>query len=317
MSDVTAINNLVQKHAALKQEIAKVIIGQKDVIDLILLSIYTGGHSLLIGVPGLAKTLMVNTIAQTLGLDFKRIQFTPDLMPSDILGSEILDQNRNFKFIKGPVFSNIILADEINRTPPKTQAALLEAMQERAVTIAGKQHKLELPYFVLATQNPIEQEGTYPLPEAQLDRFMFAIELKYPSIEEEIAVVKATTSDETVKINALFNTEEILEVQHVVRRIPVPDNVVNYAVTLVSNTRPNLESAPDFVKQYLDWGAGPRASQNLILGAKAHAAINGKFSPDIEDVQAVAMGILRHRIIKNYKAEAEGITEEDIVNRLF
>jgi len=317
MSDVTAINNLVQKHIALKQEIAKVIIGQKDVIDLILLSIYTGGHSLLIGVPGLAKTLMVNTIAQTLGLDFKRIQFTPDLMPSDILGSEILDQNRNFKFIKGPVFSNIILADEINRTPPKTQAALLEAMQERAVTIAGKQHKLKLPYFVLATQNPIEQEGTYPLPEAQLDRFMFAIELKYPSIEEEIAVVKATTSDETVKINPLFNAEEILEVQHVVRRIPVPDNVVNYAVTLVNNTRPNLESAPDFVKQYLDWGAGPRASQNLILGAKAHAAINGKFSPDIEDVQAVAMGILRHRIIKNYKAEAEGITEEDIVNRLF
>ncbi len=317
MSDVTAINNLVEKHAALKQEIAKVIIGQKDVIDLILLSIYTGGHSLLIGVPGLAKTLMVNTIAQTLGLDFKRIQFTPDLMPSDILGSEILDQNRNFKFIKGPVFSNIILADEINRTPPKTQAALLEAMQERAVTIAGKQHKLKLPYFVLATQNPIEQEGTYPLPEAQLDRFMFAIELKYPSIEEEIAIVKATTSDETVKINPLFNAEEILEVQHVVRRIPVPDNVVNYAVTLVNNTRPNLELAPDFVKQYLDWGAGPRASQNLILGAKAHAAINGKFSPDIEDVQAVAMGILRHRIIKNYKAEAEGITEEDIVKRLF
>ncbi|MBT8315394.1 MAG: MoxR family ATPase, partial [Maribacter sp.] len=311
MSDVNAINNLVEKHAALKREIAKVIIGQKDVIDLILLSIYTGGHSLLIGVPGLAKTLMVNTIAQTLGLDFKRIQFTPDLMPSDILGSEILDQNRNFKFIKGPVFSNIILADEINRTPPKTQAALLEAMQERAVTIAGKQHKLELPYFVLATQNPIEQEGTYPLPEAQLDRFMFAIELKYPSIEEEIAVVKATTSDDTVTINALFNAEEILEVQHLIRRIPVPDNVVNYAVTLVNNTRPNLESTPNFVKQYLDWGAGPRASQNLILGAKAHAAINGKFSPDIEDVQAVAMGILRHRIIKNYKAEAEGITEED------
>ena len=317
MSDINAINNLVQKHAALKQEIAKVIIGQKDVIDLILLSIYTGGHSLLIGVPGLAKTLMVNTIAQTLGLDFKRIQFTPDLMPSDILGSEILDQSRNFKFIKGPVFSNIILADEINRTPPKTQAALLEAMQERAVTIAGKQHKLELPYFVLATQNPIEQEGTYPLPEAQLDRFMFAIELKYPSIEEEIAVVKSTTSDDTIKINALFNADEILEVQHLVRRIPVPDNVVNYAVTLVNNTRPNLESTPDFVKQYLDWGAGPRASQNLILGAKAHAAINGKFSPDIEDVQAVAMDILRHRIIRNYKAEAEGITEEDIVNRLF
>ena len=272
---------------------------------------------MLIGVPGLAKTLMVNTIAQTLGLNFKRIQFTPDLMPSDILGSEILDQNRNFKFIKGPVFSNIILADEINRTPPKTQAALLEAMQERAVTIAGKQHKLELPYFVLATQNPIEQEGTYPLPEAQLDRFMFAIELKYPSVEEEIAIVKATTSDDTVKINALFNAEEILEVQHLVRRIPVPDNVVDYAVTLVNKTRPNLELAPDFVKQYLDWGAGPRASQNLILGAKAHAAVNSKFSPDIEDVQAVAMGILRHRIIKNYKAEAEGISEEDIITRLF
>lgn len=317
MSDVAAINKLVQKHADLKEEIAKVIIGQNDVIDLILLSIYTGGHSLLIGVPGLAKTLMVNTIAQTLGLDFKRIQFTPDLMPSDILGSEILDQNRQFKFIKGPVFSNIILADEINRTPPKTQAALLEAMQERAVTIAGHQHKLELPYFVLATQNPIEQEGTYPLPEAQLDRFMFAIELKYPSVEEEIAVVKATTSDETIRINALFNAAEILEVQHLVRRIPVPDNVVNYAVTLVSKTRPNLETSPDFIKEYLDWGAGPRASQNLILGAKAHAAIHGKFSPDIEDVQAVAMGILRHRIIKNYKAEAEGISEEDIIRRLF
>ncbi|MBD1259106.1 MoxR family ATPase [Maribacter polysiphoniae] len=317
MSDVAAINKLVQKHADLKEEIAKVIIGQNDVIDLILLSIYTGGHSLLIGVPGLAKTLMVNTIAKTLGLDFKRIQFTPDLMPSDILGSEILDQNRQFKFIKGPVFSNIILADEINRTPPKTQAALLEAMQERAVTIAGHQHKLELPYFVLATQNPIEQEGTYPLPEAQLDRFMFAIELKYPSVEEEIAVVKATTSDETIQINALFNAAEILEVQHLVRRIPVPDNVVNYAVTLVSKTRPNLETSPDFIKEYLDWGAGPRASQNLILGAKAHAAIHGKFSPDIEDVQAVAMGILRHRIIKNYKAEAEGISEEDIIRRLF
>lgn len=317
MSDVTAINQLVQKHAALKKEIAKVIIGQENVIDLILLSVYTGGHSLLIGVPGLAKTLIVNTIAKTLGLDFKRIQFTPDLMPSDILGSEILDQNRNFKFIKGPVFSNIILADEINRTPPKTQAALLEAMQERAVTIAGKQHKLELPYFVLATQNPIEQEGTYPLPEAQLDRFMFAIELKYPSIEEEIAVVKATTSDDTIKINALFNAAEILEVQHLIRRIPVPDNVVDYAVNLVSKTRPGLDTAPDFIKQYLDWGAGPRASQNLILGAKAHAGVQGKFSPDIEDVQAVAMGILRHRIIKNYKAEAEGISEEDIIQRLF
>jgi len=316
MSDVAAINNLVDKHKALKQEIAKVIVGQEQVIDQILLSIYTGGHSLLIGVPGLAKTLMVNTIAQTLGLDFKRIQFTPDLMPSDILGSEVLDQNRNFKFIKGPIFANIILADEINRTPPKTQAALLEAMQERSVTIAGQQHKLELPYFVLATQNPIEQEGTYPLPEAQLDRFMFAIELKYPSIAEEIQVVKSTTSDNIVAVRPLFSADEILEVQHLVRRIPVPDNVVEYAVKLVNSTRPNLDTASDFVKQYIDWGAGPRASQNLILGAKAHAAINGKFSPDSEDVQAVAMGILRHRIIKNYKAEAEGISEEAIIGKL-
>lgn len=316
MSDVAAIKKLVEKHAALKQEIAKVIVGQHDVIEQILLAIYTGGHSLLIGVPGLAKTLMVNTIAQTLGLDFKRIQFTPDLMPSDILGSEVLDQNRNFKFIKGPVFANIILADEINRTPPKTQAALLEAMQERAVTITGKQYKLELPYFVLATQNPIEQEGTYPLPEAQLDRFMFAIELKYPSIDEEVQVVKSTTNDETPEINSLFSAEEILTVQHLVRRIPVPDNVVEYAVKLVNSTRPGLDASPDFVKQYLDWGAGPRASQNLIMGAKAHAAVNGKYSPDIEDVKAVAMSILRHRIIKNYKAEAEGISEEDIILKL-
>lgn len=316
MSDVAAINKLVEKHQALKREIAKVIVGQTAVIDQILLSIYTGGHSLLIGVPGLAKTLMVNTIAQALGLDFKRIQFTPDLMPSDILGSEVLDQSRNFKFIKGPIFANIILADEINRTPPKTQAALLEAMQERAVTIAGQQHKLELPYFVLATQNPIEQEGTYPLPEAQLDRFMFAISLEYPSIEEEMQVVKSTTSDVTATVEPLFTANEILEIQHLVRRIPVPDNVVEYTVKLVNGTRPNLPSASDFVKQFIDWGAGPRASQNLVLAAKAHAAINGKFSPDIEDVQAVAMGILRHRIIKNYKAEAEGVSEEDIIRKL-
>ncbi len=316
MSDVAAITNLVQKHAALRKEIAKVIVGQDEVVNRILLSIYVGGHSLLIGVPGLAKTLMVNTIAQTLGLDFKRIQFTPDLMPSDILGSEVLDQNRNFKFIQGPIFANIILADEINRTPPKTQAALLEAMQERAVTIAGQRHELQLPYFVLATQNPIEQEGTYPLPEAQLDRFMFAIELKYPSVLEEIQVVKSTTNDEKPQITPLFNAAEILEVQHLIRRIPVPDNVVEYAVKLVDSTRPNRPDASDFVKQFIDWGAGPRASQNLILGAKANAAVNGKFSPDIEDVQAVAMEILRHRIIKNYKAEAEGISEEDIINKL-
>lgn len=307
MSDVTAAKALVGKHAKLKKEIAKIIVGQDDVIEQILLGIYTGGHALLIGVPGLAKTLMVNTIAQALGLDFKRIQFTPDLMPSDILGSEVLDQNRNFKFIKGPVFANIILADEINRTPPKTQAALLEAMQERAVTIAGQQHPLSLPYFVLATQNPIEQEGTYPLPEAQLDRFMFAIELKYPSIAEEVLVVKNTTSDAKPRIQALFDAGQILEIQDLVRRIPVPDNVVEYAVTLVNKTRPNGNHAPELVKQYLDWGAGPRASQNLILAAKAHALINGKFSPDQEDVQAVAPGILRHRIIKNYKAEAEAL----------
>lgn len=316
MSDVAAIERLVEKHTALKKEIGKIIVGQEEVIEQILLSIYTGGHSLLIGVPGLAKTLMVNTIAQALGLDFKRIQFTPDLMPSDILGSEVLDQNRNFKFLKGPVFANIILADEINRTPPKTQAALLEAMQERAVTIAGHQHKLELPYFVLATQNPIEQEGTYPLPEAQLDRFMFAIELKYPSIDEEIQVVKNTTADRKQTVQAQFNAQEIIAVQDLVRRIPVPDNVVEYAVKLVNSTRPNLPGASDYVKQYLDWGAGPRASQNLILGAKANAAIKGKFSPDIEDIHVVVKGILRHRIIKNYKAEAEGISEEDIIDKL-
>jgi MoxR-like ATPase len=316
MSDVTAIQNLVQKQRELKQEIAKIIVGQDDVINQIVLSIFSGGHSLLVGVPGLAKTLMVNTIAQALGLDFKRIQFTPDLMPSDILGSEILDENRNFKFIKGPIFSNIILADEINRTPPKTQAALLEAMQEKAVTIAGEQHKLALPFFVLATQNPIEQEGTYPLPEAQLDRFMFAIKLDYPSFAEEVQVVKSTTSDVSVVVNPLFTAQEIIDFQHLIRRIPVADNVIEYAVTLVSKTRPDNPLSNEFIKNYLDWGAGPRASQNLILAAKTHAALTGKFSPDIEDVKAVATGILRHRIIKNYKADAEGISEEMIIKKL-
>jgi MoxR-like ATPase len=317
MSDVAAIQKLVQKQKELKQEIAKIIVGQEDVINQIVLSIFSGGHSLLVGVPGLAKTLMVNTIAKALGLDFKRIQFTPDLMPSDILGSEILDENRNFKFIKGPIFSNIILADEINRTPPKTQAALLEAMQEKAVTIAGEHHKLDLPFFVLATQNPIEQEGTYPLPEAQLDRFMFAIKLEYPSFAEEVQVVKSTTSDVEVTVNSLFTAQEIIDFQHLLRRIPVADNVIEYAVTLVSKTRPDNPLATDYIKNYLDWGAGPRASQNLILAAKTHAALNGKFSPDIEDVQAVATGILRHRIIKNYKADAEGISEEVIIKKLF
>ncbi|WPY99365.1 MoxR family ATPase [Christiangramia sp. OXR-203] len=316
MSDVALIANLVKKHAELRTEIAKVIVGQDEVVQQVLLSIFSGGHSLLIGVPGLAKTLMVNTIAKALGLDFKRIQFTPDLMPSDILGSEILDENRKFKFIKGPVFTNILLADEINRTPPKTQAALLEAMQERAVTVAGHHYKLDKPYFVLATQNPIEQEGTYPLPEAQLDRFMFAINLEYPSFQEEVDVVKSTTTDVQKTVNPLFNAAEISEIQQVIRRIPVPDNVIEYAVRLVGKTRPEKE-ASDFVQNYIDWGAGPRASQNLILAAKTHAAVHGKFSPDIENVQAVAIGILRHRIIRNYKAEAEGISAEQIIKNLF
>jgi MoxR-like ATPase len=317
MSDVAAIENLVQKRNELKQEISKIIVGQDAVVDQILLSIFSGGHALLVGVPGLAKTLMVNTIAQALGLNFKRIQFTPDLMPSDILGSEILDENRQFKFIKGPIFSNIILADEINRTPPKTQAALLEAMQERAVTIAGHNYKLDLPYFVLATQNPIEQEGTYPLPEAQLDRFMFSIKLDYPSFQEEVQVVKSTTSDTKVQVNPLFSAQEIIDFQHLIRRVPVADNVIEYAVTLVSKTRPDNALSNDFIKNYIDWGAGPRASQNLILAAKAHAAFKGKFSPDIEDVKAVAVGILRHRVVKNYKADAEGITIEKIIASLY
>ena len=317
MSDITAVENLVQKRIALKTEIAKIIVGQDVVVDQILLSIFSGGHALLVGVPGLTKTLMVNTLAEALGLNFKRIQFTPDLMPSDILGSEILDENRTFKFIKGPIFSNIILADEINRTPPKTQAALLEAMQERSVTIAGHNYKLDLPYFVLATQNPIEQEGTYPLPEAQLDRFMFSINLDYPSFAEEVQVVKSTTSNIKQTINPLFTAQEIIDFQQLIRRIPVADNVIEYAVTLVSKTRPTNDLATDYIKNYIDWGAGPRASQNLILAAKAHAAFNGKFSPDIEDVKAVAVGILRHRVVKNYKADAEGITIEQIIKQLF
>ncbi|MEN8125790.1 MAG: MoxR family ATPase [Bacteroidota bacterium] len=317
MSDVAAIKKLVENHQLLKQEIAKIIVGQHDAVNHVLLSVLCGGHSLLIGVPGLAKTLLVNTVAQTLGLNFKRIQFTPDLMPSDILGSEILDENRHFKFIKGPIFSNIILADEINRTPPKTQAALLEAMQERSVTVSGHHYKLDLPFFVLATQNPIEQEGTYPLPEAQLDRFLFSIYLDYPSFEEEIKVAKNTTSDNIITINPVFNAQEILDFQHLIRRIPIADNVVEYAVNLVMKTRPKSNKATELVKNYIDWGAGPRASQNLVLAAKAHAAIHGKFSPDIKDVQAIAQSVLRHRIIKNYKAEAEGITEQNIIESLF
>ncbi|MDA9092656.1 MoxR family ATPase [Polaribacter sp.] len=317
MSDVVAVNNLVEKYHQLKKEIGKVIIGQQEAVNFTLLSVFCGGHSLLIGVPGLAKTLLVNTVSDALGLNFKRIQFTPDLMPSDILGSEILDENRQFKFLKGPIFSNIILADEINRTPPKTQAALLEAMQERSVTIAGNQYQLDLPFFVLATQNPIEQEGTYPLPEAQLDRFMFSINLEYPTFEEEVAVVKNTTSSIIQQVNSLFSAQEIIAVQQLIRKIPVADNVIEYAVRLVGKTRPNATEASPLVKKYLDWGAGPRASQNLILAAKAHAAVNGKYSPDIEDVKAVTIPILSHRIVKNYKAEAEGITLSEIITSLF
>jgi MoxR-like ATPase len=317
MGDVAAVEHLVKRYNELKLEIKKVIVGQDEVVEQVLLSVFSGGHALLIGVPGLAKTLLVNTVSQALGLQFKRIQFTPDLMPSDILGSEILDENRHFKFIKGPIFSNIILADEINRTPPKTQAALLEAMQERSVTVAGHNYKLDLPYFVLATQNPIEQEGTYPLPEAQLDRFMFAINLDYPSFSEEVDIVKATTAGETPMVNALFTAQEIIDFQNLIRRIPVADNVIEYAVTLVGKTRPKSQAASETIKNYIDWGAGPRASQNLILGAKTNAALHGKFSPDIEDVQKVATGILRHRMIKNYKAEAEGLTIEEIIKGLF
>lgn len=316
MSDVAAIHSLVDKTKLLKNEISKIIVGQHEAVNLVLLSVYCGGHSLLIGVPGLAKTLLVQTVSDALGLNFKRIQFTPDLMPSDILGSEILDENRKFTFIKGPIFSNIILADEINRTPPKTQAALLEAMQERSVTVAGHHYKLDLPFYVLATQNPIEQEGTYPLPEAQLDRFMFSINLEYPTFEEEVLVVKNTTSISSQKVSAIFSANEINNIQQLVRKVPVTDNVVEYAVTLVGKTRPKSKLATDFVKKYIDWGAGPRASQNLILAAKAHAAIHGKYSPDIEDVKAVAIPILSHRVVKNYKAEAEGITISEIITSL-
>ena len=316
MSDVAAIDSLVVKFKDLKTEIGKVIIGQEQAVNYVLLSVICGGHSLLIGVPGLAKTLLVNTVSDALGLDFKRIQFTPDLMPSDILGSEILNKDREFTFLKGPIFSNIILADEINRTPPKTQAALLEAMQEKSVTISGHHYQLELPFLVLATQNPIEQEGTYPLPEAQLDRFMFSINLEYPSFQEEVEVVKSTTTDVISKANAVLSLKEILDIQQLIRKVPVTDNVIEYAVSLVGKTRPNSLEATDLVKKYVDWGAGPRASQNLILGAKAIAAVKGKYSPDIEDVKAIAIPILSHRIVKNYKAEAENISVSDIINSL-
>ena len=315
-SDVDGAKALVEKYEALRKETAKVIVGQHDIIHDTILSIFCQGHVLLVGVPGLAKTLLVNTIGKALGLTFSRIQFTPDLMPSDIVGTEILDESRQFKFIKGPVFANIILADEINRTPPKTQAALLEAMQEKSVTVSGKTYKLQEPFFVLATQNPIEQEGTYPLPEAQLDRFMFNLLLDYPSYEEEIDIVKNTTIGKDVEVNAVLSPEEIVYFQQLVRRVPVPDNVYEYAVNLVAKTRPHTEKAHEWANRYLSWGAGPRASQYLILGAKANALLAGKYSPDIEDVQRVAVPILRHRIIRNYTAEAEGIGIERIIDEL-
>lgn len=316
-SEVEAADALKQAYQKIRAEISNVIVGQDEVVKFVLISIFSNGHCLLVGVPGLAKTLLVQTVSQVLDLDFNRIQFTPDLMPSDIIGSEILGEDRNFKFIPGPVFSNIILADEINRTPPKTQAALLEAMQEKAVTAAGVTHKLAPPFFVLATQNPIEQEGTYPLPEAQLDRFMFKISLNYPSFKEELDIVKNTTSTLNQTVEKVLNAEQIIYFQQLVRNIPVADNVLEYAVRLVAKTRPDGEMAAPNVKRLLNWGAGPRASQFLILGAKCHAVINGKYSPDIEDVQAVAKPILSHRIVRSYHAEAEGLSTDDIIQQLF
>jgi MoxR-like ATPase len=315
-SDVRSVEQFGQHYQRLKREVNKVIIGQDAVVDQVLLGIFSRGHCLLVGVPGLAKTLLVNTVSRALGLTFNRIQFTPDLMPSDIIGSEILDQDRKFRFVKGPVFANIILADEINRTPPKTQAALLEAMQEKSVTAAGQTHRLPDPFFVLATQNPIEQEGTYPLPEAQLDRFMFNIWVDYPTYEEEVAVVRATTSDAQPIVEPVLSAEEILHYQGLVRRIPVPDNVLEYAVKLVSRTRPGTPAAPAVINDHVSWGAGPRASQYLVVGAKAHALAHGRFSPDIADVQAVATSILRHRLVRNYKAEAEGVSIERLVKEI-
>ncbi|OSZ79401.1 AAA family ATPase [Chitinophagaceae bacterium IBVUCB1] len=315
-SDIDAAKALQQKFSVIKQAIGKVIVGQDEVIDKLIISILCNGHSLLVGVPGLAKTLLVKTVADVMDLSFKRIQFTPDLMPSDIVGAEILDESRQFRFVKGPVFANIILADEINRTPPKTQSALLEAMQERNVTAGGTLYKLPAPFFVLATQNPIEQEGTYPLPEAQLDRFMFQIWLDYPSFAEEVMIVRNTTGAAAVELPKVLTSEDILYFQDLVRRVPVPDNVLEYAVGLVQKTRPANSTAPEAAKQYISYGAGPRASQYLILGAKCHALLNGKYSPDIEDVQAMALAVLRHRVVRNYKAEAEGITQERLIKGL-
>ncbi len=315
-TDVEAIDNFAEKYKILCDEISRVIVGQHEVIKNVLVSIFSRGHCLLIGVPGLAKTLLVNTIAKTLGLKYSRIQFTPDLMPSDIIGTEILDENRKFRFVRGPVFANIILADEINRTPPKTQSALLESMQERSVTAAGKTYMLDDPFFVLATQNPIEQEGTYPLPEAQLDRFMFNVILDYPTFKQEVMVVKNTTSGMETKLDIVLEAKDIIFFQNLVRKVPVTDNVMEYAVNLVSKTRPGTQKAHSWANEYINWGAGPRASQYLIIGAKCNAALNGKYAPDIEDVNEIAYSVLSHRIVRNFKAEAEGIKTDDIILKL-
>ena len=315
-TDVELIDAFVKDFSTLKNEIGRVIVGQDEIIEKVLISIFSRGHCLLVGVPGLAKTLLVNTISEVLGLSFNRIQFTPDLMPSDIIGSEILDENRNFRFIKGPLFANIILADEINRTPPKTQSALLEAMQEESVTTGGNRYELSKPFFVLATQNPIEQEGTYPLPEAQLDRFMFNLWLDYPSRSEEVNIVKSTTSDLRVELNKVLSGEKIMAYQRAIRQLPVTDPVIEYAVKLAASSRPGNPGATDITNQYLSWGAGPRASQYLIVGAKCHAALKGKYAPDIEDVKAVAVPIFRHRLVRNYKAEADRISTDEIISKL-
>jgi MoxR-like ATPase len=315
-TEVEVANGFNKAFSSLQEEISKIIIGQDEVVKLILTSVFCEGHALLVGVPGLAKTLLIKTISDALTLDFNRIQFTPDLMPSDILGAETMDKDRNFKFIKGPIFSNIVLADEINRTPPKTQAALLESMQEYSVTIAGENHQLEKPFFVLATQNPIEQEGTYPLPEAQLDRFMFMVNLDYPSYQAEVDIVKNTTGEIEAKVNTILSGEDILKYQNLIKKVPVADNVVEYAVSLVHKTRPNLKNSSEMADKYLEWGAGPRASQYLIKGAKCNAIINGKYSPDIEDVQAIAKPVLRHRVVRNFKAEADGITVDKIIDSI-
>ena len=315
-NNIELVKDFISSHKKFKEEIGKVIIGQNNVVDQVLMSIFCDGHSLLVGVPGLAKTLLIQTISDCLGLSFNRIQFTPDLMPSDIVGSEILDNNRAFKFLKGPIFSNIILADEINRTPPKTQAALLEAMQEKSITNSGNTYQLDKPFFVLATQNPIEQEGTYPLPEAQLDRFMFNIKLDYPKYDEEIEIVKRTTSENKTSLNKIMDASDIIKYQNLIRSVPINDNVLHYAVSLVNKTRPSTENKDVTVNEYIEWGAGPRASQYIVLASKCHALLNGKYTPDIEDVKSVAIPVLRHRIVKNYKAESKGMSVDDIIHKI-